>query len=230
MSGGRIAISGFDYQAIVILDQLFDHFDQHAGDPRARPEGKDDLDLVWTENGRDRRRHVQVKKPRETDQGVPKNQPWRLSEVADELLPNTLDQLATSDSQQAWILGDAVQPQVRRLVAAGCAAAAREADLYWSVVHVLQAENIELWRGFARLREHSRFREVARWRKTLENVLATNMRWFHKQDIARVLEGNPGSYVTVESRLSREENWVHFNRCEIDSLDEAAEKLFQETQ
>jgi hypothetical protein len=90
MSGGRIAISRVDYQAIVILDQLFDHFDQHAGDARARPEGKDDLDLVWTENGLDRRCHVQVKKPRETDQGVPKNQPWRLSEVADELLPNTL--------------------------------------------------------------------------------------------------------------------------------------------
>lgn len=34
MSGGRIAISGFDYQAIVILDQLFDHFDQHPGDAR----------------------------------------------------------------------------------------------------------------------------------------------------------------------------------------------------
>lgn len=137
MSGGRIAIGGFDYQAIVILDQLFDHFDQHTGDARARPEGKDDLDLVWTENGRDRRRHVQVKKPRETDQGVLKNQPWRLSEVANELLPNTLDQLATSDSQQAWILGDAVQPQVRRLVAAGSAAMDREADLYWSVVHLM---------------------------------------------------------------------------------------------
>jgi hypothetical protein len=137
MSGGRIAISGFDYQAIVILDQLFDHFDQHAGDARARPEGKDDLDLVWIENGFDCRRHVQVKKPRETDQGVPTKQPWRLSEVADELLPNTLDQLATSDSQQSWVLGDAVQPQVRRLVAAGSAAADREADLYWAVVHLM---------------------------------------------------------------------------------------------
>jgi hypothetical protein len=129
--------NGFDYQAIVILDQLFDHFDRHGADARARPEGSDDLDLVWTESGRDCRRHVQVKKPRETDQGVPKNQPWRLSEVAHELLPNTLDQLATSDSQQAWILGDAGQPQVRRLVAAGSAAADREADLYWSVVHLM---------------------------------------------------------------------------------------------
>lgn len=137
MSGGRIAISGFDYQAIVILDQLFDHFDQHRGDAWARPEGKDDLDLVWTENGHDHRRHVQVKKPRETDHGVLKNQPWRLSEVAHELLPNTLNQLATSDSQQAWILGDAVLPEVRRLVVAGSAAADREADLYWPVVHLM---------------------------------------------------------------------------------------------
>ena len=94
---------------------------------------------------------------------------------------------------------------------------------------VLQAENIELWRGFARLKEHPRFRDVAGWRKTLENVLAANMRWLHRQDIVRVLEGDPGSYVTIESRLSREENWVHFNRSEIDSLDEAAERLFHET-
>ena len=137
VSGGRIAISGFDYQAIVILDQLFDHFDQHGADARARPEGKDDLDLVWSENGRDRRRHIQVKKPRETDQGVPKNRPWRLSEVAGELLPNTLDQLEGSDSRQVWILGDAVHDEVRRLVDAGSAAADREADLYWSVVHLM---------------------------------------------------------------------------------------------
>jgi hypothetical protein len=92
----------------------------------------------------------------------------------------------------------------------------------------LQGENIELSRGFARLREHPRFCEVIGWRKTLEKVLATNMRWFHKQNIMRVLEGDPGSYVIVESRLAREENWVHFSRSEIDALDEAAERLFHE--
>lgn len=135
MSGGRIAISGFDYQAIVILDQLFDHFDQRPGDARARPEGQDDLDLIWAENGLERRRHVQVKKPRATGQGTLKKQSWRLSEVAEELLPNTLDQLATATSQQAWILGDTVDPEVRRLVDAGSAAANLEADLYWSTVH-----------------------------------------------------------------------------------------------
>ncbi|MFZ2318422.1 MAG: hypothetical protein WAW12_00990, partial [Pseudomonas sp.] len=89
-------------------------------------------------------------------------------------------------------------------------------------------ESVELSRGFARLREHPRFYEVTGWRKTLESALVTNMRWYHEQDIMRVLERDPGSYVTVESRLSREENWVHFNRSEIDTLDEAAEKLFHE--
>lgn len=137
MSGGRIALSGFDYQTIVILDQLFDHFDEHPGNARARPEGTDDLDLVWTEGGRDHFRHIQVKKPRESDQGILKKQPWRLSEVADELLPNTLRQLSAGHSQQVWILGDAVQPDVRRLVAAGTAAAGIEAGLYWSVVHLM---------------------------------------------------------------------------------------------
>ncbi|OZB70585.1 hypothetical protein [Thiomonas sp. 13-64-67] len=170
MSGGRIAISGFDYQAIVILDQLFDHFDQHPGDARARPEGKDDLDLVWTENGHGRRRYVQVKKPRETDQGIPKNQPWRLPEVADELLPNTLDQLASSDSRQAWILGDAVQPEVRRLVAANCAAADREAELYWSVVHLMaRAAVLDQLPGGQR-------RSLLRWRFKNPPNIATDAR------------------------------------------------------
>jgi hypothetical protein len=91
-----------------------------------------------------------------------------------------------------------------------------------------QAENIELWRGFARLKEHPRFREVAGWRKTLENVLIANMRWFHKQNILRVLEDDPGSYVTIESQLSREENWDHFLHSEIDALDKAADRLFHE--
>lgn len=135
ISGGRIAISGFDYQAIVILDQLFDHFDLHPVNARARAEGKDDLDLIWTENGHDLRCHVQIKKPRETVERVPKNKPWQLSEVARELLPNTLDQLIDSDSYQIWVLGDPVHSQVRRLVAAGSSAASQEAGLYWSVVH-----------------------------------------------------------------------------------------------
>ncbi len=138
MSGGRIAIRGFDYQAIVILDQLFDHFDQHAGDARARPEGTDDLDLISTDAGLEHCRHIQIKKPRETDQGIATSKPWSLPEVADQLLPNTLKQLtATMNSSQAWILGDVVQPEVRRLIEAGNEAAAKEPGSYWLVVHLM---------------------------------------------------------------------------------------------
>ena len=46
MSGGISAIKGFDYQAIVILSRLFDHFDGHGASALARPEGIDDLDLT----------------------------------------------------------------------------------------------------------------------------------------------------------------------------------------
>ncbi|MBY3574324.1 HEAT repeat domain-containing protein [Rhizobium laguerreae] len=142
MSGGRIALSGFDYQTIVILDQLFDHFDAHPGDARARPEGSDDLDLVWSGGGRDRWHHIQVKKPRETDRGILKKQPWRLSEVADELLPNTLRQLRGGDGEQTWILGDEVQPEVRRLFAAGSSAPDTESQLYWPVVHLMARASV----------------------------------------------------------------------------------------
>ena len=48
MSNGIYAIKGFDYQATVILDRLFDHFDSNGPTARARPEGDDDLDLSWT--------------------------------------------------------------------------------------------------------------------------------------------------------------------------------------
>jgi hypothetical protein len=51
MSGGISAIKGFAYQATIILDRLFDHFDQHGSAAQARPEGIDDLDLSWSANG-----------------------------------------------------------------------------------------------------------------------------------------------------------------------------------
>lgn len=137
MSGGRIAIRGFDYQGIVVLDLLFDHFDRYGPDARVRPEGVDDVDLIWRENGIDRHCYVQIKKPRETKQGLAKEERWRLAEVANELLPDTLKQLSGNDSRKVWILGDGIQDDVERLVAAGTVAAALESELYWSVVHLL---------------------------------------------------------------------------------------------
>jgi hypothetical protein len=54
MSNGINALKGFDYQATVILDRLFDHFERNGPDARARPEGEDDLDLSWIENAGER--------------------------------------------------------------------------------------------------------------------------------------------------------------------------------
>lgn len=67
------------------------------------------------------------------------------------------------------------------------------------------------------------------WRKTLEDILPANIRWYNAQAVMRVLEQDPGSYVTIETRLMKEENWVHFNVCEIDRLDTAAQRLFTAT-
>jgi hypothetical protein len=64
MSNGVNAIKGFDYQATVILDRLFDHFDHNGPQARARPEGADDLDLFWVKDAVEHRRYQQIKKPR----------------------------------------------------------------------------------------------------------------------------------------------------------------------
>src|ERR1035437_5198668 len=87
MANGINAIKGFDYQATVILNRLFDHFDRNGPTARARPEGVDDLDLSWTKDAVEHRRYEQIKKPRGDDQGNLKPIPWTLSDVVDELLP-----------------------------------------------------------------------------------------------------------------------------------------------
>ncbi len=87
-------------------------------------------------------------------------------------------------------------------------------------------ENHMLWRGFKRLAEHPRFNMIDGWQQRLTIVLRTPMRWFHAEDIVRVLERDPRSYILIESRLFKAENWEHFHHDEIDRLDCAAERLF----
>lgn len=89
MDGGIHALKGFIYQATVILDVLLPHFEQRPN-ARARPEEVDDLQLSWTEAGPPRFEYVQIKKPREDNQGQLRAQPWTLREVARELLPSAL--------------------------------------------------------------------------------------------------------------------------------------------
>jgi hypothetical protein len=49
-------------------------------------------------------------------------------------------------------------------------------------------EAFDLWSGFARLCEHSRFESIPDWPQQLEAVLMTRMAWHHAQSIVRVLE------------------------------------------
>jgi predicted GNAT superfamily acetyltransferase len=119
MSGGISAIKGFDYQATVILDRLFDHFDWHGPEATARPEGIDDLDLIWTADTVEYRRYVQIKKPKEDQYGNLKPAPWTLSAAIEELFPNTISHLSGNSDTQAWILGDKVADELNALVGAG---------------------------------------------------------------------------------------------------------------
>ena len=137
MSNGIHAIKGFDYQATVILDRLFDHFNRNGATARARPEGGDDLDLSWTKDAVEHRRYEQIKKPREDSQGNLKPRPWTLSEVVDELLPNTIVNLSNNSYQQVWIVGDEVSDEVKSLVSSRENAPIAAAETYWNAIHSL---------------------------------------------------------------------------------------------
>jgi hypothetical protein len=137
MGGGVSAIRGFDYQATVILDLLFDHFDRYGPGASVRPEGKDDLDLRWSGAGIDRRCFVQVKKPTEDVHARPNPSPWSMADIVRELLPDALARLTGNDYEQVWVLGDAVAATVRELFDAGQEAPFKKTSAYWTVIHGL---------------------------------------------------------------------------------------------
>ncbi len=137
MSGGISAIRGFDYQATVILDLLFDHFDQHGSEAQVRPEGVDDLDLYWSMGAEIRRRYVQIKKPRDDINGDRKPSPWSLSDGINELFPNTIAYLKGNSHEQIWIVGDEVADELSLLLKSGINAPMSAGNAYWNVIHTL---------------------------------------------------------------------------------------------
>ena len=137
MSGGISAIRGFDYQATVVLDLLFDHFEHHGPSASVRPEGEDDLDLRWTDTDVDCRCFVQVKKPKEDALACPNPSPWSLADIVRELLPDALVHLTGNNDEQIWVLGDTVDALVRRLFDAGPEAPFQTTSAYWTVIHRL---------------------------------------------------------------------------------------------
>ncbi|MEK1972780.1 hypothetical protein WOB87_06695 [Vibrio parahaemolyticus] len=142
MSGGISAIKGFDYQATVILDKLFQHFEQYKSCAKARPEGLDDLDLSWNDDGTEHKQFIQIKKPAESNSGEPKPTPWTLSLIAKELLPNAIKNLSGNDHTQLWIVGDSVNDSVSLLINTGDKAPTSATQEYWSVVHSLARNKV----------------------------------------------------------------------------------------
>lgn len=137
MSGGISAIKGFDYQATVILDRLFNHFDLHGPLAKARPEGADDLDLSWFESGSEHRQYVQIKKPTEDCNGNLNPSPWGLSDTVKELLPGAITHLSGNAHSQLWIVGDRFDDAVVSLINARDEAPIDAPHAYWSAVHGL---------------------------------------------------------------------------------------------
>lgn len=96
----------------------------------------------------------------------------------------------------------------------------------------LQSTNVQhtlnqgLWRGFNQLARHPRFEMIAGWQSRLAPLLGAQLDWFHRENILRVLEKSPRSYLLIESQLFRATNWRHFYQDEIDRLEAAAERLF----
>jgi len=144
MSGGISAIRGFDYQATVILDLLFDHFDRHGANASVRPEGEDDLDLLWVEAGVDRRCFVQVKKPTEDAQALSNPSLWSLMDVIRGLLPDAVARLVGNEHDQVWVLGDEVAAEVREFVEAGLGVLVKAPQVYWTAIHYLARKEAQL--------------------------------------------------------------------------------------
>ena len=92
-----------------------------------------------------------------------------------------------------------------------------------------QQQSRAVARNLNRLAEHPRFTLIKGWTSSLASVLQAPMVWFCAENIVRVLERDPRSYILIESRQLKAANWEHFHWDEIDRLDDdAGEKLFRQ--
>ena len=87
----------------------------------------------------------------------------------------------------------------------------------------------EYWRAFRELTDHPRFTLINNWPEELVPILySRDLAWFRKQDVTRVLEGDPRSYIHLENVLFKSEEWEHFYQEDIDVLEQSCNRLFSE--
>ena len=83
-----------------------------------------------------------------------------------------------------------------------------------------------MWRGFNKLTQHSRFNLIHNWSFRLSTLIRLPLKWYHKQDIVRVIEQDKRCYLEIEQLLLNNENFEHFHQEELDRLDLAGRQLF----
>ena len=85
------------------------------------------------------------------------------------------------------------------------------------------------WRAFGEICRHPRFVRITDWYVRLARVLySPKLAGYKRKDVLRVLEGDPRSYIHLESSRFRAEDWEHMYEEELDLLDEACDQLFSE--
>ena len=91
---------------------------------------------------------------------------------------------------------------------------------------VQHSENHALWRAFRTLSGHPRFRSIEAYDLRLMAIAYMQIRWFHKDDIVRVLQACPRAYSHIEAMLFKSAPYECYFNDEVERLDEAADALF----
>ncbi len=157
---GLQALRGFDYQITVTLDLLLSRFESDS-DSKARPEGIDDLVL----RSQGEVHYIQVKKPRETADGIGTRKEWSLTEIAADLVPGAIQRLGGNLHLQEFILGDEVDSAVSAVFQAGASAPTLAPTEYWTLCHLLARNGSEV--ASKAPTKEDKF-AIERWRPTKE--------------------------------------------------------------
>lgn len=157
MSDGYQALKGFEYQATVNLDLIIKHFNQSNESISLRPEGEDDLVIVPDKEGISH--FFQIKKPKESKDGILKKEPWALTEAINGLLFGTLNRLRDNQHRQTWILGDEVDADVHKLLSYDPKENSTNSAEYIRALHILAKKQSKVIP-----QKHNESRSLNRWK------------------------------------------------------------------
>ncbi|OJA04225.1 hypothetical protein [Halomonas sp. QHL1] len=157
MSDGYQALKGFEYQATVNLDLIIKHFNQSNENISLRPEGEDDLVIIPDKEGVSH--FFQIKKPKESEDGFLKSEPWTLTEAINGLLVGTLERLRNNQHRQTWILGDEVDADVYKLLSYKSKGDSKNSAEYIRALHILAKKQSKVIP-----QKHSDSRSLNRWK------------------------------------------------------------------